>query len=495
MLAAAWIQFMTRDWFSHGSGDKNNPWQIPLPAGDDFPQNPMLIPKTIADPTRPPDDQRATHARQPRRRRGGTRSQMYPTDEQVADQRAHRQRRQVAAGPAGRRRAACRRRCWTSWRRCPAGGWDSGCCSRCSRASTTPFAIDWQREYPDWSDEQLFQKARLINAALLAKIHTVEWTPAIIAHPTTRFALRGNWWGVGGEQAQSAAAPHLGQRNRPRHSRHAGRASHRAVLADGGVRRRLPHAPVDPRRVLIPPRGRRRHASSSAAFDQVTDVNGNELLQSTPIDGPAVLVRHAVSRCAAAAQLSEAAAALHPTRRQDRGPRRRSTSCACANSACRATRCSASCCTCGRSRPFEDITDNPRWARQMREVYEGRIDRVDLMVGHVRRAQADRIRLQRHGISHLHSDGVAAVEERPLLRQRLHARGVHARGMDWIENTTMSDVLMRHYPGLRGALNPDNAFCAVGWGAGIASSAVRRLGDADSRRTSRILLRKRSSCS
>ena len=29
--------------------------------------------------------------------------------------------------------------------------------------------------------------ARLINAALLAKIHTVEWTPAIISHPTTQY--------------------------------------------------------------------------------------------------------------------------------------------------------------------------------------------------------------------------------------------------------------------------------------------------------------------
>ena len=39
-------------------------------------------------------------------------------------------------------------------------------------------------EYPAWSDDELFDHARLINAALLAKIHTVEWTPAIIAHPT-----------------------------------------------------------------------------------------------------------------------------------------------------------------------------------------------------------------------------------------------------------------------------------------------------------------------
>ena len=29
----------------------------------------------------------------------------------------------------------------------------------------------------------------------MAKIHTVEWTPAIIAHPTPRYAMRANWYG------------------------------------------------------------------------------------------------------------------------------------------------------------------------------------------------------------------------------------------------------------------------------------------------------------
>ena len=30
---------------------------------------------------------------------------------------------------------------------------------------------------------------------------------------------------------------------------------------------------------------------------------------------------------------------------------------------------------------FEDLTDNPEWARQLGEVYDDDIDRVDLMVG------------------------------------------------------------------------------------------------------------------
>ena len=50
------------------------------------------------------------------------------------------------------------------------------------------------------ADEQIFDVARLINVALMAKIHTVDWTPAIIAHPTTVLALRTNWWGLEGER-------------------------------------------------------------------------------------------------------------------------------------------------------------------------------------------------------------------------------------------------------------------------------------------------------
>ena len=54
-------------------------------------------------------------------------------------------------------------------------------------------------DYPEWKDHQLFQTARLINAALIAKIHTVEWTPGILNHPAIKLSLRGNWWGVVGE--------------------------------------------------------------------------------------------------------------------------------------------------------------------------------------------------------------------------------------------------------------------------------------------------------
>lgn len=34
----------------------------------------------------------------------------------------------------------------------------------------------------------------------MAKIHTVEWTPAILNHPTIKVALNANWWGLIGEK-------------------------------------------------------------------------------------------------------------------------------------------------------------------------------------------------------------------------------------------------------------------------------------------------------
>ena len=50
-----------------------------------------------------------------------------------------------------------------------------------------------------WSDDELHDKARLINAALIAKIHSVEWTPAMVAHPTTAWASKVNWYGLLGK--------------------------------------------------------------------------------------------------------------------------------------------------------------------------------------------------------------------------------------------------------------------------------------------------------
>lgn len=46
-----------------------------------------------------------------------------------------------------------------------------------------------------WSDERIYQTARLIVSALIAKFHTVEWTPAILATDALHTAMNLNWFG------------------------------------------------------------------------------------------------------------------------------------------------------------------------------------------------------------------------------------------------------------------------------------------------------------
>jgi hypothetical protein len=56
-----------------------------------------------------------------------------------------------------------------------------------------------EQEYPHLDDEDIFQKARLIAAALQAKIHTVEWSTAILAHPALQIGFDTYWSGIAGQ--------------------------------------------------------------------------------------------------------------------------------------------------------------------------------------------------------------------------------------------------------------------------------------------------------
>jgi hypothetical protein len=49
--------------------------------------------------------------------------------------------------------------------------------------------------YRGWSDDRVYHTARLIISALIAKIHTVEWTPAILATNVIDIGLGSNWHG------------------------------------------------------------------------------------------------------------------------------------------------------------------------------------------------------------------------------------------------------------------------------------------------------------
>src|SRR5437660_5886268 len=50
VLAQAWIQFENHNWFFHGRGDPEDTMEVPLEPGDEWPESPMRVRRTVPIP-------------------------------------------------------------------------------------------------------------------------------------------------------------------------------------------------------------------------------------------------------------------------------------------------------------------------------------------------------------------------------------------------------------------------------------------------------------
>ncbi|MCY4369341.1 MAG: peroxidase [bacterium] len=198
LLAASWINFQNHDWVHHGEPLLRDVHDIPLaeddPARKKYRQTKMFVGKTQADPTRMPDRDQVpiTFINEVTHWWDG--SQIYGSDQETLDR--------LRTGTGGRLRLD-----------------DAGHLPLDDKGiEETGFTRNWwigltmlhtlfarehnaicgrlQEAYPDWDDARLFNVARLINAAVMAKIHTVEWTPAILPNRGADSGLNANWYGL-----------------------------------------------------------------------------------------------------------------------------------------------------------------------------------------------------------------------------------------------------------------------------------------------------------
>jgi len=198
VLAAAWIQFQVHDWFHHEPSDPRRSFQIELEPGDDWPEHPMRIGRTPEDPTRR-DDALAPPAFVNTETHWWDASQLYGSNPNT--------QRRVRAFEEGKLRLLSNGLlAFDGATGIEITGLNDNWWVGLSLLHTL-FSLEHnaicdrlRAEHPQWNDEQLFQTARLVNAALIAKIHTLEWTPAILAHPAVKTGMRANWWGVVGER-------------------------------------------------------------------------------------------------------------------------------------------------------------------------------------------------------------------------------------------------------------------------------------------------------
>jgi hypothetical protein len=103
-------------------------------------------------------------------------------------------------------------------------------------------------------------------------------------------------------------------------------------------------------------------------------------------------------------------------------------------------------------RNFEELTENQVWREEIRRVYEGDIDRMDLIVGLFVETPP-----KGFGFSDTAFRIFVLMASRGLNSDRFFTTAftqeVYSKaGMDWIRDDTMASVLMRHLPALEPSL-------------------------------------------
>ncbi|KAM7267187.1 hypothetical protein ACFE04_009353 [Oxalis oulophora] len=67
-----------------------------------------------------------------------------------------------------------------------------------------------KENYPDFDDEKLYGHARLVTSAVVAKIHTIDWTIELLKIDTLLAGMRINWYGLLGKKIKDTFGPRFG---------------------------------------------------------------------------------------------------------------------------------------------------------------------------------------------------------------------------------------------------------------------------------------------
>ncbi len=453
VLAGAWLQFMIRDWFSHGKSETENPWKVELAEDDPWIQErPMRIMRTRKDPTHLPEDSSPpTYLNTETHWWDG--SQLYGSNAEAQKRVRSGEDGKLLVGPDG----MLPRELVGQASKEP-GFWVGLALLHTLFVLEHNAVCDRLRaEYSSWSDDELFSRARLINSALLAKIHTVEWTTAILGHPTMQIGMKANWWGIAGERIHKL----LGR------------------LGDSEVISGIPGSPKDHYGVpyaiteefvavyrmhpLVPDRFDFRSVPSDERLRERTfrEVAGprvpevldqvlmKDLLYSFGVTHPGAVTLHNYPRFLQEYERPDGVlmdlAATDILRSRELGVPRY-------NEFRKLLRLPP-------VESFEELTDNPAWADELRRVYDNEVDRVDLTVGLYAEPLPEGF-----GFSDTAFRIFILMASRRLNSDRFFTTDYNARvytqtGLDWIDDNDMSAVLLRHFPELLPSLrNVKNAF-------------------------------------
>ena len=499
LMATAWLQFQTHDWFSHGSNRSidDDPIHIPLgpndPMREKYGLEELLIARTAQDTRTPFDDaadmpetfaNEVTH--------WWDASQVYGSDIETAQLLRKDPNGNLVEGGKlyldtsldqdgllpvdgdGLEVTGFRRNFWVGL----------SLMHTLFAREHNAIAEGLKQEYPAMSDDDIYNKARMINAALIAKIHTVEWTPAILPNPILNQALNINWSGLLGlvdEQTQQMLAP-LAQATKdpglvgiPNSDRDLYDVAFSITEEFTSIYRMHPLLPDDlelrylgdpsEAGAVVPLENTRAGMMQQADLIQrgeLGDVEFGDIVFSFAHAKPGALALHNYPGFLQDLVIPFVTAFDMGTtdivRDRERGvPRynefRRLIGLQPVDS-------------------FHDLNDDNQLVAKLKEIYNNDIEELDLLVGAL--AEGTPQRPSQFGFGETAFQIFLLMASRRLQADRYYTDLFNADvytqfGMDWIANNNMATVLVRHVPGLADpaiGLGPeDNAFTPIDqWG-------------------------------
>jgi Animal haem peroxidase len=449
VLAACWLQFQNHDWFSHGDNSETEFIEVPLSADDDWDGGIMEVRRTAPDSTNSGGKLPPTYVNKVTPWWDG--SQLYGSTEE--------RNRELRSGEDGKLKMEHGR---LPEETDPAlhgidltgfsdNYWAGLAVMHNLFAAEHNAICDMLKtHHPDWDDEQLFLKARTINAALIAKIHTVEWTPGILACEALQIGMNANWYGVLPKWVKQKFG-HIGS----------------GELISGIVGSPLDHhtAPYSITSEFVSVY--RMHPLIPDEYAIHSHRTGEQIAQLdfTPIQGHETrraLDEHGMTDWIYSLGLGHPGAITlhnHPNalrnltrvngdhvdigtidilRDRERGVPRYNDF----REKLRKRRIER----------FDDLTPNPEWNSQIREVYGGEIDKVDTQVGMLGEKLPTGF-----GFSDTAFRIFILMASRRLKSDRFFTNDYTAdvytpEGLEWIEKSLFGDVVVRHHPELAPAL-------------------------------------------
>ena len=475
LLAASWIQFMIHDWLSHGDNEVLSPMLLPLPANDPSGQREMFVLRTKKDPRTKADLAKGipqTYKNEVTHWWDG--SQIYGSDLATQNNlRSHQDGKMLVVthldgdrlniDPVdGIEATGFKRNWWVGL----------SLMHQLFVLEHNSIAERIKKSHPEMDDQTIFDKARLVNVAVMAKIHTLEWTPAILPNATLAAAMNANWFGalsgggkhidllkklglknavldgiVGGEKDLHKVPYSITEEFTSVYRLHSLLPESLQLLSSKTGQPLLNQAgqPMPP---IALPSIRDEHSHDLTDRTSPTDLfysfgmqhpgaltlnNFPKFMQSLEIKLPEGFKLFGIDTKLETIDL----ATIDLIRDRERGVPRYNEFRRLLN-----------------LKPihnFEELNDDPKIVAKLKSLY-GDVSKLDLLIGCL--AESDSHRPDHFGFGETQFQIFILMASRRLQADRFFTTDFNAgvytqEGMDWVEAATFKSVLLRHFPGLK----------------------------------------------